>query len=199
MSERSDRFLDAFYEYEGVYTGMKVEFPGFEIIPKSKVWWMHALALFLKLLSFGHIISFMSTYTSCIGRKVYVGSNWADKPFLEKAATLRHEAVHMRQREKMGFITYALIYLFLPVPVVFALGRRDLEMEAYEETLRAFAQYYGIESLREGHIRIRITDEFMGPNYFWMWPFRKDIDRWYDGVVARLEAAPPRVVHVKNR
>lgn len=199
MFGASAEFLTDYYEYEHAHTKLQVEFPKLRVIPKAKVWWMPYLALLLKLLSFGRMISFMSQYTTTLGHTIYTPSNWEDQPFFSRAAILRHEGVHFRQREKMGFVTYALAYLFLPLPAVFAVGRRDMEMEAYEETLRAFAEYYGVQALRENHIRIRVTDEFLGPNYLWMWPFRKDIDRWYDEVVSRLEKSPTRNVHAEDR
>lgn len=148
---------------------------------------MRWIDVFLKGITFGKMKGFLDSYTTTIGNTVYVGSSWPVMGPYQRSATLRHEAVHMRQRRKYGFILFALTYLFLPLPAVLALGRMRLERAGYEETLRAYADYYGVRVLRENHIRVRIVEQFTGSSYFWMWPFQKSVNRWYDDFVSKLE------------
>jgi hypothetical protein len=81
----------------------------------------------------------------------------------------------------------AFVYLLFPLPVAFAWGRARLEMEAYEETLKAAWERGGrpaAEALRE-----EIVARFTGPDYLWMWPFRRGplgLDRWFDRTLAKL-------------
>lgn len=173
--------------YQSVTLKVKEEFPDFQVVYKENVWWMKFIGLFLKLITFGHMISFMSSYHTTIGYTVYVGSEWAGQSPFSRATTLRHEAVHMRQLRRYGFIRYAAMYLFWVFPFGLAIGRRNLEREAYEETLRAYAEYYGLPVLHENYLRVRIVSQFIGSSYFWMWPFRKSMNRWYDGFVSELE------------
>lgn len=172
------------------------EFPDFKMIPKDKSWLMKVVGVFLKIITFGCMISFMSRFATTIGNTVYTGRNWVDMPPIQKATILRHEQVHMRQRKRMGTVRYALYYLFWPLPIIFAAGRRNLEMEAYTESLLAYEEYYGVEALKQPEFRNKVIGNFTSPSYFWMWPFRSRIERWYDGVVHRLEVT---AIHGKAR
>jgi len=175
------------------------EFPDFTLIPKASVWWMKVISVLLKIITFGQMISFMSRYVTTIGNTIYTSELWDDNPPFMKAALIRHERVHMRQRKSMGSIRYALTYLFWPLPVVFAAGRKRIEMGGYAESMVAYTEYYGIEFVKLTRIRERIIGEFTGSTYFWTWPFRKSIERWYDGVVSHLEQNPVRNVHAETR
>jgi hypothetical protein len=151
---------------------------------------MRAIDIFLKVITFGLMKTFLTGYTTTIGTKVYVPRTWvSNKTSLEKAATLRHEAVHMRQRARMGTLLYSLTYLFWIFPIGLALGRRNLEREAYIESMRAYVEYYGIDRLEDPEVRGRIISHFTSSSYFWMWPFPKNCEHWYDGVVANLTPA----------
>lgn len=173
-------------EFIRVYNALRAEFPDFELVRKADSRLMHVIDFLLRLATLGRMKKFMTDYTTTIGHVVYIPSSWDSKLTLMKASVLRHERVHMRQRKRLGAWKYELTYLFWPLPMVFAAGRRGLEMEAYEETLRAYTDYFGpplgwTDDVREGTIR-----QFMGPNYLWMWPFRKDVERWYDAAVDKL-------------
>lgn len=178
-----------YLEYERVAFGISVEFPDFRIVAKSRSKLMKVINFFLRVITLGSMKTFMQTYTTTIGTTVYVGASWSSQPHFSRASTLRHEAVHMRQRKRYGMFLFSLMYLFLPLPIGLALGRRNIEREGYEESLRANAEYYGIEALSNGGLRSRIVGQFMGSSYFWMWPFRKDNERWYDRFVSDLEKA----------
>ena len=66
-------------------------------------------------------------------------------------------------------------------------GRARLEWEAYQETLAATAELVGLEAARSPALKRRIVGRFVGPDYGWMWPFPKQVGRWYDAAMVRLE------------
>ena len=165
------------------------EFPSFKVVYKHESLLMKAIDLFLKVITFWQMSTFLTQFTTTVGTTVYVSRNWTKRSPYSKAVTLRHETVHMRQRARMGTVLFSLSYLFWVFPVGLAKGRRDLEREGYEETLRAYYEYYGYSYLFRPDVRKRIVSHFTGPSYFWMWPFRKDCERWYDRVVSKIVEA----------
>jgi len=106
----------------------------------------------------------------------------------DRWATMRHEAVHMRQFRRWTRPGMALLYLLLPLPMGLAYFRMRFERAAYEETIRCGFELYGMAHVRE-HLREHILEQFTGPSYGWMWPFRRSLERWYDVQIARLAAA----------
>jgi hypothetical protein len=161
------------------------EFPDFRVVRKTSSGFMQFLNVVLHILTLGYMRKFMA-YTTTVGNTIYVAENWSEKPAYDQAVLLRHEAVHMRQRKRLGQLRFSLTYLFWPFPLVFASGRRDLEMEAYEESLKAYFEYYGEFVAIDTGIQKRVTGEFMGASYLWMWPWRQDIESWYSDVIYRL-------------
>lgn len=143
----------------------------------------------LVVVTFGGMRSYLDGYQTTIGRTIYVTADWDDRDPLERYCTLRHEAVHLRQFRKFTLPGMALLYLFLPLPLGVAYFRSRFEMEAYEESIRAAAEVYGPEHPRCAAYRERVVNQFTGPSYGWMWPFRRAVERWYDGVLATLPAA----------
>ena len=147
------------------------EFPKFDLKKKSESKLMKFLSLLLKIISFGNMKNFMDKYITTIGYTVYVPDGWANKPDDDKIIILRHEAVHMRQRERLGFVLMSLIYLFFIFPVVFAIGRATLEREAYKETIKAEAEGEG-KYIRQsggrgqyGHCFLRLEPVGRGEGY----------------------------------
>ena len=78
------------------------------------------------------------------------------------------------------------LYIFLPLPMGLAYGRARLEWEAYAETIRAAAEVYGKTYPAGQQFRAHVVEQFLGPSYGWMWPFRRSVERWYDRELARL-------------
>jgi len=54
------------------------------------------------------------------------------------------------------------------------------------EPLRATAELLGLERARSPELRARIVERFTGGAYGWMWPFRSQVERWYDRALAEL-------------
>ena len=108
----------------------------------------------------------------------------------ERWATMRHEAVHLRQFRKFTFLGMAVLYLLLPLPAGLSYFRMRLEREAYEETLRAWYEAHGEGAVREKGLREHVIAQFTSASYGWMWPFPAALGRWYDRFVDRLASGP---------
>ena len=166
---------------------IRLEFPDFKLVYKSKSRLMRAIDLFLKVITFWRMRTFMKGFITTVGSTVYVNDHWKTFPAIAKLIILRHERVHMRQRDRYGTLRFSFLYLFFPLPGVFAYYRAKFEKEAYEETLRALKQYHGEGVLKRMSTRTVIVRHFTSSEYFWMWPFRDSIERWYDETVESLE------------
>ena len=165
---------------------IKTEFPNFKLVQKSESKLMQIIDVFLKIITFGQMRSFMRDFVTTIGTTVYVPSRWDTWPVPSKMAVLRHERVHMRQSRRYGRVLYSFLYLFFPLPVGLAYFRMLLEKEAYEESLRAYVEYYGLQIFKDGEVKDSMVKHFTTAEYFWMWPFRKSLEKWFDDVVDRL-------------
>jgi hypothetical protein len=123
-----------------------------------------------------------------LGDTLYVPDSWDRLDADDRVILLRHERVHLRQRRRFGSVGMALLYLLPFFPLGLAYGRARLEWEAYCETLRATEERKGRAAARDPALRARIVARFTGPAYGWMWPFRRDVERWYDLLLAELDA-----------
>lgn len=140
----------------------------------------------LVVVTFGQMRDYLESYQTTIGKTVYVTSDWDDWSADRRYVTMRHEAIHLRQFRKYSLPVMALLYVFLPLPVGLAWFRAHFEREAYAESIRAAAEVWGPDHPKRPEYRNHIVDQFVGPSYGWMWPFRKGIERWYDRVLATL-------------
>ena len=172
-------------DYDKLTAEIKREFPDFEVIPKNSSKLMKTIDWFLRTITFGKMNKFMTEFTTTLGNKIYVSTEWDNRSITTQISTLRHERVHMRQAKKYGRFLFSLAYLLLPVPVGFAYFRAKAEMEAYEETLRAMHEFYGPSVFTKATKEV-ILSYFTGPEYFWMWPWRSDLESWYDNFVDKL-------------
>ena len=175
--------------YEALLADLRLEFPRMRIRAKRSSYKQLAIHYLLVVVTFGGMRGYLDDYVTTIGKTVYVCSDWPGRSDGDRWATLRHEAVHLRQFRRWTLPGMALLYLLVPLPLGLAWCRMRFEREAYEETIRASAELYGLACVRAPEFRARILDQFAGPSYGWMWPFRRSLGRWYDGVVARLAAA----------
>src|SRR5690606_16543637 len=127
-------------------------------------------------------------YHTVIGDTLYTPDTWGSSRALDRLILLRHERVHLRQRRRLGTLGMAFLYLVPFFPLGLAYGRARLEWEAYRETLRATAELRGLRALYDPALRQRIVARFTGPDYGWMWPFRSQVEGWYDEAVREIEA-----------
>jgi len=172
---------------ERCITEILEEFPKFRVVPKAKSALSRLIDVALKVVTFGGQDRFLSHYHTVVGYTLYVPESWERLGDTDRAILLRHERVHLRQRRRYGFLGMAAIYLIPFLPLGLAYGRARLEWEAYVETLRATAEYYGIHAVRAASLRDGIISRFTGPDYGWMWPFRSAVERWYDEALQRIE------------
>jgi hypothetical protein len=163
------------------------EFPRFRIVPKAGNRLSRAIHIALGVVTLGGQRHYLTRYHTVIGDTLFVPSSWDGMSDVDRLILLRHERVHLRQRRRYGMVGMALLYLLPILPLGLAYGRARLEWEAYEETIRATAEHYGLKSVQEGALRESLVERFTGPDYGWMWPFPRAIRRWYDAVVADIE------------
>ncbi|HUU87037.1 MAG TPA: hypothetical protein VMX17_04700 [Candidatus Glassbacteria bacterium] len=162
------------------------EFPSFEIVEKSNSLFMKIIYYLLLIITLGGQKAFMQSYTTTIGNTVYVSSSWERYSVFSKVSLLRHERIHMRQAKKYGMFLYSFLYLMFPLPVGLAYYRAKFEKKAYEETI-SFAYAEGGEAyVKRVLFREHIISQFTTGKYFWMWPFRKSVEKWFDKTVDEL-------------
>jgi hypothetical protein len=170
----------------GLIQAMRQEFPRFRIVEKRSSLLSQMIHVALCVVTFGAQREFLSHYHTVIGDTLYVPASWPEASDIDRAILLRHELVHLRQRRRYGFLGMAFLYLIPFFPLGLAYGRARLEWEAYTETLRATLELRGREAVQSPQLRELIIERFMGPAYGWMWPFRGQLQRWYDDALARL-------------
>lgn len=166
------------------------EFPRFAIVYKRHSRISHCIHWALSLLTLGGQREYLTGYYTVLGDTLYVPDSWDELGPVDRVILLRHERVHLRQRRRYGTVGMALLYLLPLFPLGLAYGRARIEWEAYTETLAATAELLGIEAACDARLRARIVSRFVGPAYGWMWPFRSQVERWYDLVLQDLRGAP---------
>ena len=166
------------------------EIPGFRIVRKDRSRLHRAIHYALCVLTFGRMRSYLDSFQTTIGRTVYVTADWDDRDETDRYVTLRHEAVHLRQFRTYTLPGMALLYVLLPLPMGLAWFRAHFEKQAYAESIRAAAEVWGPAYPRRAEYRRYVIEQFTGAAYGWMWPFRRDLERWYDQVLASLPAPP---------
>lgn len=167
--------------YESVQKEVRLEFPTYSEISKADSRLMLVIDWFLKVITLGMMRRFMTDFVTTIGTTVYVPKYWETELEATRIVILRHERVHMRQRQRYGAVLYALLYLFLPFPLIFAYFRMRLEQEAYEESMVALADldHNAREVFFSDWYRTSMVGHFTSAEYFWMWPFRRSVEQWY--------------------
>jgi len=165
---------------------LRAEFPRFRLIRKDQSRFQRALHVGLVAITFGRMRAYLDGYHTTIGQRIYVTSDWEERDPNQRYLTLCHERVHMRQFRRFTFPGMTLLYLLLPLPMGAAYFRARFERQAYAETIRATAELYGRERVADPNFRSHIIEQFTGPSYGWMWPFRRRMECWYDSVLDAL-------------
>lgn len=179
--------MDFEARYQAVLRLTEEEYPSFRIRTKSSSWVMKFIHYFLLVVSLGQNKKFLTGYTTVIGKTMYVTDSWESSSAHTKHTTLVHERVHFAQQDRYTQLGFSLLYLFAFLPFGLAYYRRKFEQEAYEATMRTRAFYFGAGSLKFPGYREAMIQRFTSFEYGWMWPWRKDIERWYDRVVLEIE------------
>jgi hypothetical protein len=171
---------------------IREEFPKFRIVAKRDDRLSRAIHWVLLILTVGGQRDYLSHYHTVLGWTLYTPDSWESTPDLDRVITLRHERVHLRQRRRLGFPLMAFLYLIPFFPLGLAYGRARLEWEAYEETLRATAELKGLAAACDPSLKEHLIARFTGPDYGWMWPFRRAVSRWIDAALDRIRAEGTR-------
>lgn len=174
--------------YGRLLEAIRSEFPKFRLIRKDQSFFQKLLHYGLVALTFGGMKHYLNGYQTTIGWTVYVTPDWDERDPRERYVTMRHELVHLRQFRRYTPLGMGLLYLLVPFPLGLAYFRARFEQEAYEETIRAAAEVYGIDYVCTPRFRERIVSQFLGASYGWMWPFSQNINAWYDRAVAKVQA-----------
>jgi hypothetical protein len=163
------------------------EFPDFHIVRKRHSGFSRILDVLLRVVTLNGMRTFMTHYHTVIGSTLYVPETWERLNAVDKLVLLRHERVHLRQRRRLTFLGMAFVYLIPWFPVGLAYGRARLEWEAYAETIRATHELLGPKAAHDPALRARIIGRFCSADYAWMWPFRGQLNHWYDQVLRELQ------------
>jgi hypothetical protein len=173
--------------HERLIEEMEREFPGFAICPKRGSALQRAIAVALAIVTFGGQRGYLTRYHTVLFGRLYVPDCWDSMDDDARYVLLRHERVHLLQRRRLGDAAMAFVYLVPLLPLFLAWGRARLEWEAYVETIRSTAAVFGLEAARR--LRPELIRRYVGPDYGWMWPFPSVVGRWFDEVIAELEAS----------
>src|SRR5688572_24836032 len=173
-------------ETELLLAEIRREFPGFAVVPKRGSRLSLIVHVLLMAVTFGGQRRYLTDFHTVLGSTLFVADSWDQLADTDRVILLLHERVHLRQSRRLTSPGMALVYLLPFFPLGLAYGRARLEWEAYTETLRATARYKGLaaaQALRPGLVR-----RFCTADYGWMWPFPVTVNRWYDRVIAQIEA-----------
>lgn len=165
---------------------LEQEFPRFRIRHKRTSALQHAIHYALLVVTVGGQRVYLTRYHTVLFGTLWVPDAWDSMTDDEKYILLRHERIHLRQRERLGDVAMSFVYLVPIFPLFLAYGRARIEWEAYVETLRATAEVHGVQAAED--LRAHIKQRFTGPEYGWMWPFPKTLDRWFDEAMADVRA-----------
>ena len=171
--------------HERLLADIATEFPGFAVVPKRDSALQKLIARLLLLVTLGGQRHYMTRYHTVLFGKLYVPEAWGAMDDRARYVLLRHERIHLRQRQRMGDVVMGFVYLFPLFPIGLAWGRARIEWEAYVETIVATAEVYGLEAARK--LEGEIVQRFVGPDYGWMWPFPATIRRWFRRVIDDLK------------
>jgi hypothetical protein len=179
--------MDMEARYRALLDDIRDEFPRFRVVKKIESRLQRAIHAALSILTLGAQGRYLTSYQTTIGQTVYVTEDWDRLPAEQRYITMRHERMHLRQFRRYTLPGMAILYLLVPLPVGLAWFRARFEKEGYEETVRAAAEVHGLAFVKRAAFRDYVVAQFVSGAYGWMWPFRRGLDRWYDGVLAAVE------------
>lgn len=182
------RYAGHMSRYDPYVAELSREFPGLRVLPKERSALQRLIDLGLRVVTLGAMRTYLTEYTTVIGRTIYVPVGWDARDDDERYITMRHEAVHLRQMRRYTTLGMGLLYALPLFPLGLAYGRARIEWEAYAETLRAVAEVRGVKAARDPKLRAHVVRQFTSAAYGWMWPFPATVERWIDEELARIGA-----------
>jgi hypothetical protein len=160
------------------------EFPSFAIRYKRHSELQRAIHVALRVVTLDRMKTYATQYHTVLFGVLWVPDSWDAMSDVDRVILLRHERVHLRQRERMGDVWMGFVYLVPFFPLFLAYGRARIEWEAYEETITATAELLGLDRARA--LKGPIVSRFTSADYGWMWPFPRAVGRWFDAHLATL-------------
>ena len=199
MNEINNNAEDLELKFHKLAFHIKREIPHFTLRSKKDSKLMQLLSV---LLFFND--DFLDRYITTLYPDVYVPElPWTSHSAKSRISILAHEYVHLKDRKRLGWL-FNLLYLS---PQVFALlalgafwnlwwllallfllplpspGRAWLEYRGYRMTI-AMHWYLTGKQVNAGWLR----DQFIKSNYYWMWPFKKAVERCILKVMEDVES-----------
>lgn len=172
--------------YAALVEALRAEFPRLRIVRKDTSALHRAIDRVLRVITLGQMTTYLDHFQTTIGSTIYVTPDWDAWEPDRRYVTLRHEAIHLRQFRRWTLPGMAIAYVLLPLPLGLAWCRAQLEKAAYAESVRAAAEVWGPAHVRAPAYRTYVIEQFTTAAYGWMWPFRRGLERWYDGILASL-------------
>lgn len=167
---------------------IEAEFPNFRLAEKEGNRLSSVLHVLLMVITLGGQHSYLYSYHTVLGDTLYLAKSWHSMSDISRVILLRHERVHLRQKQRYGMIGFSLLYLVPFFPIGLAYFRARLEWEAYVETLVARHEYFGRDALIDELNKRELLRRFTGPDYGFMWPFPGVVGRWYDRAIEEILA-----------
>jgi len=190
VGQARDRAADEAF-YAAYLAELRQLHPKLVVLKKSDSTLCRLIDRTLKVITFGGMRTFLTSFVTTLGQRIYVPDSWETWAPAERYCIIRHEVVHVAQFRRWTFPGMVVLYLLVPPLVGFAPGRAWLEWQGYRETLEATWQVYGPEAARSDSMATHIVARFTGPEYAWMWVSGGQVRRWIARELERLEAHPP--------
>lgn len=178
--------------------------PAFRVRYKNKSVWQKFIAAVLFFIRGNR---YLKDYTTTLGFTVWFPSEaWVQENYWRAFKVLAHEYVHLLDRKRYPRM-FDLMYAF-PLPIALlslatfgvffsqwfwlalvplvallpwpAFPRANLEMRAYTMGIAINFWRYGSVSQ---DTRSWLAKIFTGSDYYWMWPFKKDVERWIENAI----------------
>ena len=145
-------------------------------------WLWKAIHWILFVISFGKQKTFYDEYTTTVGNTIYYQAGWRrETATISDCAILAHEGRHVRQfikwgfgSAKLGILIMGILYLFVPIPVLFAWFRYRFEREAYKVSYYIWWELGGTPNI-EYCVKHLTTGQ-----YLWTWVLKKQVQKWFE-------------------
>lgn len=176
-------------KYDTLLESATAEFPSLRVVEKEG-WFWKLLNTLLVIFSFGKNKTFLTKFITTIGPVIAVPKDWPASDET-KYMVLAHELVHIKQQARLGFgnpwvglVPFAIAYLFLPIPTLFAYCRYRFELEAYVVSIHKALELYGKDTAMA--YLDAYVNSLSGYQYIWAWPFKEKIKEVFLNKVPEL-------------
>lgn len=165
-------------DVDALVAAMRCDLRGFDVRFKDESRLQRAIAALVRPFN----RHYLSSYTTVMFGKIYVPSRrWyaLTDPF-DLYALLRHEAVHLRDAQRLPVLFELSYLLCLPAGLT---ARAFWEWRGYAESFRVWAAVKG--EIPDWMVEAT-AQRFTGSDYLYMWPFPRHIRRRLERLRAEL-------------